>query len=340
LLQNIQNNTNHSQLKNLLLEHAPMLSDTVLKAYLVKTGIPSAHYQQVLSACSPLSQKVWQFVNSSSLPISIKTQLAALQNQYSSIENQIKYINYLISERNVLIDQLINSWWDDTLCINPLDSVISLIKSYERPDDDLLMCYLYLSANDSINLFEKLNEIDLEHGNNSYLKLWIELLWSIKHKTASYTAIKEDLNKQNIVEFIAFNNEMIHPSICLHAKNLWSMAFDTLYNDIIEPLNYSQARIGYDEPQEFNNYIINVEDYLFPNPTKEDLYINLPALEDGDVYLVQLINLNGQIVKEQPYEYGGLYHWQLDNIPAGIYLLQVRINGQLWLGQKVIKAGN
>lgn len=59
---------------------------------------------------------------------------------------------------------------------------------------------------------------------------------------------------------------------------------------------------------------------LFPNPAREQLFVQLP--QSGGAGRLQLRNLLGQLQQEWPALEGEMQDLRLNNIPAGIYLLQ------------------
>jgi hypothetical protein len=336
LLQIIQNSTQPGQLRNQLMQYTPLLSDTVLIAYLQKSGIPPGHYQQILLACSPLTPKVLQLVNSRNLPTGIKNQINAAQQGISPIERNRSLVNYWNQEKNQLLDKVIASYWNDTLVTNPVDSITYQLEAEARPGDEEYLLYLYLYKEDSIKLFQKLKEIEMVRGAKDNFIKWMQLLWSIRNADASCKSIFSNINKKSIVEDIAFDEEESQKWYCLFAENLWSMAFDTLFIEQIEPLNAYNARIGTNENEHAFEEWSNTLQFLYPNPARDVMYVNLPAVEDGHEITVQLINLNGQVVMQQRYAYGGLYAWNMENVPVGMYLVQISVNGELWMGQKVM----
>ena len=66
---------------------------------------------------------------------------------------------------------------------------------------------------------------------------------------------------------------------------------------------------------------------VFPNPTTGDLTIEL-IRNFAQPIDCQLINAQGQVVKRQKITDANQHHWQIQDVPAGMYFLFIGINNQ------------
>jgi hypothetical protein len=334
LLQAIQSSMAPGALRNLLLPHAPFLSEAVLLAYLNKAGVPPGHYQQVLLACSPLPQPVRQAVQQKNLPTGIKNQILAAQQGISPLENQYQYIAALYAEKANVLSNIQQIYLQDTLAY-PLDEMIDLLESENLNEYRTQLGYLYLEKQDSVKLFDLLEALESEGDYTNYIR-WVKLLWSIRNAEASCKAVSVDPGKKDETEEIAYDTDPTQKLYCAGAQNLLMQMGETFFIEEVEMVTPTQqARLAGSE-EAHTEQMPWAEIPVYPNPTRNVMYVNLPAVEDGYEFTVQLINLNGQVVMQQRYAYGGLYAWNMENVPVGMYLVQISVNGELWMGQKVM----
>ena len=75
---------------------------------------------------------------------------------------------------------------------------------------------------------------------------------------------------------------------------------------------------------------------VFPNPASETLTITLENATFGEAAMIQLYNLDGKLVQQHSTETPDHSTIRLSDIPAGMYLLQVKTNGQVYTEKLVI----
>lgn len=109
-----------------------------------------------------------------------------------------------------------------------------------------------------------------------------------------------------------------------------------LTNQII-PIDTSAMAVGLNEPNTPTESTNPMS--IFPNPNKGNFTLLFDAPQSGEASL-ELLNLNGQILRSNPLNLNtGLNALPLDmpsDLPAGLYLVQVRFNGQVYT-QKAVK---
>ncbi|MEM1120947.1 MAG: T9SS type A sorting domain-containing protein [Bacteroidota bacterium] len=75
---------------------------------------------------------------------------------------------------------------------------------------------------------------------------------------------------------------------------------------------------------------------VFPNPTTGSFYIKTEQLENH-LHQTNLLNLNGQVVQQFSLKSNNLQALTINDLPAGLYLLQVISDKQSWQQRVVVK---
>ena len=100
---------------------------------------------------------------------------------------------------------------------------------------------------------------------------------------------------------------------------------------------YRDGGFDYTEVQVVNFTIDLTNWSVFPNPTQDQLFINLKPYA-GKAATIELINNFGQVIKRQKLTEIGANIEQLDlkEVPNGLYIIHIKIDGQKALNQKVV----
>jgi hypothetical protein len=108
---------------------------------------------------------------------------------------------------------------------------------------------------------------------------------------------------------------------------------------VFGPAGYENAQMVSIEKALENGFLVNNKEIsgqtevleLFPNPSSDETYLRLHPNGTSDIQ-VQIINVNGQIVHARNYgKLTGehLFPINTNNLPSGIYVVQVEINGNI-----------
>lgn len=99
----------------------------------------------------------------------------------------------------------------------------------------------------------------------------------------------------------------------------------------------SLADVGPNSPEE--TLSIPTSDFpvmlLYPNPTKGSFELSIPTLQNK--LTIELYNIHGQVITKGTYTVVSVkIQLNLDNQPAGLYILRVNLDGNI-INYKVIK---
>jgi hypothetical protein len=142
LLNAINSNISSGQLKNQLM--APTyLSDTVLKTYFKKPNVPNGHLKDVFVKNAPVTNPVWQVVQTLNLPNGIFNQIQTAQNQnaLSARAAQQSQLQLAQKELGLLTNEKMRRLILDTSGVQ-VDSILAIYDLKELPN----------SAFDAVNL--------------------------------------------------------------------------------------------------------------------------------------------------------------------------------------------
>lgn len=110
------------------------------------------------------------------------------------------------------------------------------------------------------------------------------------------------------------------------------LEFDTLYNTT---LNYDWLCDSTVTYVELPNDNIHID--LYPNPTSQEINIQINESKHLN-YVVNIINLNGAILKSENIHSNELKNLSLNNFNAGIYIVSISYNNNVLLTRKILKS--
>ncbi|MBA3705833.1 MAG: T9SS type A sorting domain-containing protein [Bacteroidetes bacterium] len=151
LLNAINSNIGEGDLKNLLLQYSPYLSDAVLIAYFNRTNWPLGHGVQIHNANKPVSQSVWNAILQRNLPSGIMSTLSEHQstnlvNARTGLESQLSLAKFNLQN---IVSLKLNYFLTDTLPSSK-DSVIQILLRNigEMNDANTQLVFAYINKGD------------------------------------------------------------------------------------------------------------------------------------------------------------------------------------------------
>ncbi|MFN4234701.1 MAG: T9SS type A sorting domain-containing protein [Bacteroidia bacterium] len=332
LLNVVNSNINAGNLYNLLMQYSPYLSQEVLLAYIAKTGVPAGHLKNILIANSPLTPTVREAYSNLVLPPGIKNQIHSVQSGVSAMELLQNEINYLETERTFYVDDLIRVYLNDTVVINPIDTVIEILKEENRPDAKDLLCFAYQIKVDSASLEATKQQIIQERGYDNFCKIQ-EILWELRNAPSSCVPIKTDSTTKERVETIAYDPD--DRKNCVNMEALLDMAFALSFAEIIEPLEPTGSGLRLSN-QQSNIQQENIQFIkIYPNPANSKLFIELPSALNTNV-VVQIYNQIGQEVYKTTFASDNISSIDVSKWQNGIYLLHISNSEEIIFLEKIV----
>ncbi|MBL7900137.1 MAG: T9SS type A sorting domain-containing protein [Crocinitomicaceae bacterium] len=309
--------------KNTLLQFSPYLSDEVLIAY-IESNPPSGHLQQVLIANSPLSASVTNTLNQTNLPMGIKKQINLVQTGNSSMTSLNNSINYLITEREYWVDEAIRYYLNDSIAINPIDSVIQILKLEERILRKEQLCDALIIKGDLADAQIVRNEIISEKGGETNYTRIAEINIDKRFSSDALHEINTDSSLVIEIESIIFDTT--DPRICPRGE---ALLYEYIYADaiyhLVEPFYVNgdpkSAEAVADEET------VDQQIQIYPNPTSSQFNINFEGYDQPENFIIEFYNVVGQkIITQQLIEGQFCLKINVENVTPGIYFVHIKNN--------------
>lgn len=338
LLDAINSNMSNGNLKNLLEQKSPYLSDAVLMAYFGKVTTPNGNLKDIHDKNKPVSQAVWQVIINRNLPNGIMHDLNEQQavKAPSSLNNLYALIATLNQEKGVVVDDKVREMLSDTVNGYNQDSVATLLIADNRirAKSRLLASYV---ANDQLSkAISLLVDIKSENGGSlDNFSKFQEMLVTLKQTAQGLYSIKTDQQTKDLVEQIA--NDKTNEAY-VHAQALLKLVFGYQSFEYISlPKSGSGLRLKQNtETSEFTTVSNNM--IIYPNPTNHNIIIGYLLPINYSIAEIIVFDIMGkQIIKENITKDSKEMQIQTASLGAGFYFVNLVIDGKLTETQKLIK---
>ncbi len=327
LLNNINNNMSPGQLKNLLMSKSPYLSDTVLIAMLKKPNpLPPGHIQQVIVANSPVTTKVLNILNTTSLPSGIKNNIIAAQIGISARKEKESEIDYYAFEKNLKELNLTQLYLE----VDNLDS----LKKIAQKDTSLL------------GLF-KLMEVLLAQGDLSGAQTCRSTIISKEAPHISdrckFLSMQLNLALQGKTWFDIDSSQtatlmqmyLNNPETAIYARNVLAMVKGLRYEKYPFDLLGTRRGIVNDE-----NVVVvkdaNIKLNVYPNPSNDFSTVEIKIDENAANAEFVIYNLLGSKIYSQQVKSNDVLTINVKEMNNGVYLYALIRNNEILEKQKVI----
>lgn len=338
LLAAINSTMSAGNLKNLLEQSSPYLSDQVLIAYFSKTTIPNGHIKDIHDKNKPVSQSVWQVLLNRNLPNGILKNLIEQQNTKTPsarilLETQIATLN---QEKAFAVDNQVKSMLNDTVNGYNQDNIVTLLIADNRIRSKTRLLSYYV-ANEK--LAEATNLLyDIKAANNGKLDNFSrlqELILNLKLTSDKIYTIKTDAQIKNAIELIANDkNDYAYA----HAQALLSKVFGYKYYEYVKlPSTGNGLRLKQNKETENFDPITN-NMLIYPNPSNSNTNVSYLLPEQFSSAEVIVYDLMGkQLIKESLNKDKTSTILNTQNLTAGIYFVNLFIDNNLTETKKLIK---
>jgi hypothetical protein len=328
LLEYIRTHNNVGELKPILLDKSPLVSDRILNAYLDRN--PSNNdIKDVLIANSALNRPIKERINAMSLPQGTKQQIAIKQNGVNPREMAISEINYYESEYRNYLNELIFSLSENEASKTEM---IEILNSDNKIDSKKKLYEIYLNDENQTNLQGIENELLLNGSTLDYIE-FAKLRKEMKTFNSFDLAFANENIKTQITNF-SLNSEDIDVKETANAiLDFMGRGLDVRPFTIIEP-----QKSGSNAIQKQNNdvdiaYNMNIAK-IYPNPTNGLFTIDLPTYEEGTI-AIEIVDLNGKIVYQNQVEQTNSTSIDLRETSKGIYIVKLKIDDTVLEFQKL-----
>ncbi|MBU1009894.1 MAG: S8 family serine peptidase [Bacteroidetes bacterium] len=323
------------QVRDDLLAKSPYLSDEVLiSAVKQEEALPAVVVTEVLVA-NPQSARSDTLLNEFYARVDVtNSQLdeveanRLLNGAKESLESRLTGYR---GKRDYSLSQLIHSYYADTLVINPADSIITLLQSFEAPSARYKLAEAFFHKKDfeqAITVLDELGEAeilsDIELDQHNQLRstyAW----WQSVHNTGKnlFSLAESDVSSlqgiyaQSTGKARAITQNMMVALGLIEYQEPYILPEPGLKQNKINPRK-AESSTGLPALM------------VFPNPAKEYMIIECVTESIPVSKMLQLFDINGKLVLEQGLDLKSCYSViDLRKLPAGVYTGNVVVNGKL-----------
>lgn len=314
------------QIKNALLAVGPYLSDQVLLAVIAKS-LPPEIFKDIIIPNSPVTPTVKQAIDAISLPNGIRNQIDAVQTGISEREKLENHIDQLQFERDLLLSSEIRLILNDTTFISPIDTVISIIRKENIPDQKCKLASAYIVAKDFVKADSILTAIEAEQSStlDNFCQLNRNLI-ELRQSIQGYLILHSDSVKRISLEQIA---AQVDQDGCSNAQALLMKAFAFFYpEDVVFPDEGQSFRIGSTDSLQQSQALSDFRAY--PNPATDKLNVDykLPSGVTNPILIV--FDLTGKtIIRKQLSPDGNTTQLNITELPSGLFFWRIEAEGEI-----------
>lgn len=327
LLEAIRTYTNLDELKPILLEHSPYLSDRMLNA-LMDRKPNSTYLKDILIANSSLTSPIKDRVNGMNLPNGTKQQIALAQKGLNPRESLLGEISYYKSEISNLSNRIIYELQEETYQETEL---IKELESSMRLADKKHLLEIYTKNNQTEKINPLVADLTARGVSQDYLKI-VE----IRKEMLPYATIQEAFNA--LTDLATNLNNLALNSLDEEVREMAQSLLDlNEYKTVIKPFKEVEPRRSGSVVPENEETMINYSSTLatiYPNPTTGQFYIDLPNEDKGNLK-VEIFDVTGKFVYFNEFEQTNVGSIELKDVVKGMYLVKITLDNKLVEIQKL-----
>lgn len=340
LLNTINSNISNGNLKNVMEQKSPYLSDAVLIAYFSKSSTPNGHLKDIHDKNKPVSAAVWQTILAKNLPNGImhdlneqqaKTQPSAMM----VLNGQIADLN---QQKGYIVDEVVRVLLDDT--INGIDQagIIELLKADNRLEAKCKLLSAYVALDKLTEATALIAQLKVENGTlDEFCKLQ-ELIVLLKLQTNNIFSIKTNQPIKDAVDLMAACSDKTCNEAYKNAQALLGLVYNTRHYEYMSlPAVASTARLANTTTDET---VIASDAKLFtlyPNPSSGNTTLYFKSDATYSTAVVTMFDITGKLVLTQTIDANVTTHTiQTQGFTSGLYLVNLVIDGKVIDKQKLI----
>ena len=326
LITAVNSNISAGSLKNTLMNKSPYLSDPVMVAYLTRSSTPPpGHIKDIITTNSPVTTAVKIKVDALNLPNGIQQQINNAQTGVSArlkLEAQITQTEF---NAQLYTADLINSFLNDTLIPNPIDSVINVLNVFPRPDASKELIQAYIAKGDYTSALSLINPQPVsDFGELQKLIIQVNQASDKAYSLQTNTTLKTSLE--------AFANDCNREG-CVYAQALLNLVFNTSYPELrILPqgLREMQADMASEQTNALESGLL-----IYPNPANDEVNIIFNDTTAATA-IVEIHDLLGKLIERVSLKSGVTFSYNAAFLPKSIYMVSLYIDGELIENKKMV----
>ena len=302
------------QVKNLLMDASPYLSDKVLLNY-ISSNPPVGHLLQILLANSPVSDEVMEAINSVNLPNGIRNQINAEQTGISPREELMQSISFTYFTKDGYSDEIFRRFLNDTIS-NKLDSLDYLMLFDPSVENNHIRIAIKVQQTNYIGAQSLITDLRASGtANENFLKLMESLIIIYQCQDKVYR-LNWDIPLKNEIENIATSTSGGRE--CKNAGALLELLKIFTQAELYEVININDVRSLFD----FQEGTTGVQKFtIYPNPGTD--FMNIQTTSINENLCVYLYDLSGKLIFSEQVTNTDYFLLDVSGYAKGMYLIQL-----------------
>lgn len=327
LYNSISNNTiSPGDLKNILMQYSPFLSDGVLLAYLQKAQTPPAgNIKQIIIANSPVTDPVKTALLNLNLPNGIQSQIDAVQTGVSPRKQLEDEVNYYLQESHYAINNLVRLLLNDTTVPYANEEILKWLEYSRSLDHKVSLAQAEVTKGDYARAQTLIDSLNAMPAMGDVVTV-LQTGKNLKQQNKNWTELKTNTAMKNTFMVIA-NDSLSAASGFARAALKYAMDIDSY--DVVEAENTgnNNNRFLNNTNPLFNEVAAEGEIGLsaYPNPFNNELNVSYKLLNEESEGLLTIVEMgSGRIMIQQTLKQNkGLLKFNAVNLNAGMYLISI-----------------
>lgn len=321
LLSGLSATLTSSNTYNELMQTSPYLSDTVLSAVMLGSGLNPVQKRNVVTACSPLPLSIRPLIENMNIAAAAKASLWALQNGTNAREEKESELHALHAKRGEILKNLLGNAFNSTTP-GTIDTLCTILQNEKGFNEKLIYIQLLINKNELNNASNAINQIrglaDNYTGKEKQEMLDMLDLMSIMLECRQAGDSPDSLKKivgshQKFLTSIA--SQPSHGGNSLAHALLTVSGIQNVKELILlpEPGNNQKKRINVYPPSGQQTSL-----KIYPVPALDELSIESDEELTGTI---EIINSTGNVVKQTNVTQSKKVTISVSDLPNGIYML-------------------
>lgn len=304
-------------LKNMLVNVGPYLSDAVMLAY-YDTEPPYGHDKIIHEINAPVTPIVYQKILSLNLPSGVMNDIQSNQNRNALSARRMleAKLNMVRTQLELILNEKTRRFLGDT-AINACDSIATQFNLNEIANSHTELVQLYISAKKYDDAQKQIYFLsDAATNPNPPLDFCAlqQVILDMKTDPNIDPVQIIKANKSQLVEWANSSNNLVEGP----AKALLNYINEPVEEETLYPEDGTVQRLSVNSNTETEDTTIqlNPSVKMYPNPASNLLYFEM---ENNNATLIEIRDVSGKLLKQATIEYRGVV--DIESLQNGVYFV-------------------
>lgn len=313
-------------LKNVLTNPGPYLSDGVLTAYLQRAATPPpGHIKDVVISNSPVTQPVKNVIDNLVLPTGIRNQINSAQTGISVRTQQETLVQSYEAQKQSAINDGISLLMTDTTIANVNAQMESFLKLDNTLKGKTDLTNLYINNADYLKAQHLIDSLITLAGMIKYATMLNDYN-ALQQQNKTWEEMQNDAQLRTDITTLASDSLAIGFA---NARSVLAMVNGTNNYDLIETFAENRSLIIKPSEDGSDSIIANINGDIqlnvYPNPFKDEINVKINYSVNLDNAKLQLMEIaTGKIIAEQIVGSKQSFIFNTTQLANGVYLIALK----------------